>query len=83
MERKVNLGKAKAILDRQRNYLGLVQSMMIAFLFFKEVGWNDLYLLGLLLWPVFIYFDFKYVWQSEVNFIQRRSSAFRKILEKL
>ena len=82
-KKKMNIGKAKAILDRQRNYLSFANFLMLLFLFMQKIEIKWYYLFIIPLWFVWIFIDVKLIWPKEINFIHRQSPMLKEILKSV
>lgn len=78
----MNVGKIKAIIDRQRGYLGIFNFAMVGFLFFDRVGWEWYYLLLIPIWFLFAYLDVRYIIPREFDYLHRKSPVFKELLKK-
>lgn len=78
----MNIGKAKAIFDRQRNYFSTFNFVMIAVLFFKETKWSWYYLLAIPAWMVWTFIDTKYIMPKEFEYLHRKSPVMKELLRK-
>ena len=79
-EMEINIGKIKAIVDRQRNYFGLFNFIMIAYLFFDKVGWQWYYLLIIPFWFLWAYIDVTFIMPRELNYIHHKSPVMKELL---
>lgn len=77
-----DIGKYKALMDRELQYVSRLQFVMIAYLFIKDVGVHWWYLLlipAVILWT---WFDIKYILPSELDYLHGKSPVFQKLLKK-
>jgi hypothetical protein len=79
---KMNIGKFKAIMDRQRNYLAFINFLMIGYLFLQKTGFHWWYLLIIPAWIVFSYLDIRFIWPQELDYSHRKSPVMRELLKK-
>lgn len=79
---RFNIGKYKALFDRQRSYLAVVNFTMLICLFFrdKEIKWY--YILALPIWFIFLYVDVKYIMPQEFKYLHGKSPVFKEILRR-
>jgi hypothetical protein len=78
----MTIGKLKALFDRQRGYLTVVNFLMISWMFFKDFHFKWYYLLILPLWIVFVYVDARYIIPSEQDYLHRKSPVFKELLRR-
>ena len=78
---EINVGKIKAMMDRQRQYISMLNFLMLAYLFFKEVGFQWWYLLVIPVWLIFVYIDLRYIMPSEYNYVWGKNPAYKRLLE--
>ena len=79
---KINIGKIKVIIDRQRNYISIIQFVMIGYLFFKEVGWDWYYLAIIPFWLWFTWYDLVYIAPKELDYWHGKSPVLKEILRR-
>ncbi len=77
----MNIGKYKALFERQRNYFSVLQFLILIYLFVDRAGWNNLYLLILPALFLLAWWDAKYVLPKEQEYLQLKSPVFQKLLE--
>lgn len=77
----IPLGKIKAMIDRELTYFAKVNFLMIAYLFFKDVGWNWWYLLAIPLFLIWTYIDLKYIFPQELKYLHGKSPVFQELLK--
>ena len=77
----MNIGRLKAIADREINYISRFNFVMVAYLFFKEVGFYWWYLLIIPFILVWIYIDIKYIMPSELDYLFRKNPFMSKIMK--
>jgi hypothetical protein len=75
-----NIGKYKAILDRQLSYYSRFNIVMIGYLFFKETGWSWWFMLAIPVAIVWLYIDLN-IMPSEFNYLNRKNPGFNQLLE--
>ena len=78
----LNLGKIKALIDRELNYVSKVNFVMIAYIFFKDVGWNWWYLLAIPIFLIWVIIDIKYIMPDEFNYLHGKSPFMQKLMKK-
>jgi hypothetical protein len=78
----VNIGKLKALLDRQRNYLSVINFLMIGYLFFEKAGFHWWYLVIIPFWLLFVYLDARFIWPRELDYTHRKSPVMKELLRK-
>lgn len=78
----MNIGKIKALIDRELSYVSKINFLMIAYIFFKDVGWNWWYILIIPLFLIWVFIDVKYVMPKEFDYIHGKSPFMRKLMEK-
>lgn len=78
----MNIGKIKAIIDRELSYISKFNFVMIAYLFFKEVGFNWWYLLAIPIFLIWIYIDLKYIMPQEYEYIHNKSPYLKKLMKQ-
>ncbi len=76
----MNLGKFKVIIDRQRGYMYILNSIMLTYLFYKEIGFQWYYLLIIPCIIVFMWFDIKYVMPKEYEYMWSQNPTVKKLL---
>lgn len=76
----MNIGKLKALMDRQRGYLSWINFVMICYLFFEKVGFHWYYYLFGVVWIVIFFIDIRYIMPQEFNYLHRKSPVMREIL---
>lgn len=74
-----SIGKVKAIIDRELAYVAKFNFAMIAYLFFKDVGWSNWYLLSFPIFIVWIYIDVRWIMPSEFGYLHERSPFLREM----
>jgi len=79
----MSIGKFKAIIDRQRGYMGMVNFIMIAYLFFDRTGFEWWYIFALPIWIVFVWLDVKYIMPKEYKFVWDNNPAFQQLKEDM
>ena len=67
------------LVKRQQTYLSIVQAAMIAYLFIKDTGWQWYYWLFVVLYPVWMYFDSRFIHGKEIDYEYQKSRMFRDI----
>lgn len=77
--KNINLGKLKVIIDRELMYVSRFQFIMIAYVFFKDIGWDWRYLSFIPIWLVWIWFDLKYIMSKEITYIHSKSEILKKL----
>jgi len=77
----MNIGMLKAVFDREMNYVSRLNFIMIAYLFFKDVGFHWWYLLLIPFFLVWIYLDIKHIMPKEIDYLHRKSAVIQKILK--
>ena len=80
--KNLNLGKIKALLDRQRSYLVWGNSFVLFYLFFKEVPFHWYYMFLILFLPIGVCIDIKYILPGERSYLDSKSKILKKINEK-
>lgn len=80
---KINIGKYKAIFDREAAYLSKFNFVMILLLLLKDKGFYWYYLFIIPVFFVWVYIDLKFIMPNEFNYTQRKSPVTRKILQEL
>lgn len=78
----MTIGKLKALIDRQRGYLAIINFIMITSMFIERIGWRWYYLLLLPMWGIFAYFDTKYIMPKEFDYLHRKSPVMKELLKK-
>lgn len=78
----LNLGKIKAIVDRELTYISKLNFVMISYIFFKDVGWNWWYLSIIPVYIIWIYIDLKYIMPQEFDYLHNKSPFMKKLLNK-
>ena len=78
----MNIGKFKAIIDRELGYIGRLNFVMIAYLFIKDVGWHWWYLWSIPVFIVWVWIDLKYIMPDEFNYLHNKSPLFAKLLKQ-
>ncbi len=92
--RVFTLGKLLQIMKRQRNYLGYVQFLMIAWLFISDLDclfgfcfslWHKflLILVGVVLWLPVVVFDTWVVYEQELAYGWRKNPEWRRLCDRL
>jgi len=79
----MDLGKLKAIFDREFQYVSKINPVLIGYLFIKEVGWNPWYLLLIPVFLVWVYIDLKYIMPKEFDYLHRKSPVMQKLLKNI
>jgi hypothetical protein len=79
---EINIGKIKVIIDRQKQYIQLINFVMIGYLFLETVGFHWWYLLILPLWVLVGWIDLKYVVPKELEYWHGKSPILRRILNE-
>jgi len=77
----MNIGKLKAIADRELGYIGRLNFVMIAYLFIKDVGFHWWYLLVIPVFLIWIWIDLKYIMPKEFDYLHNKSPLFTKLLK--
>jgi len=77
---KVDIGKIKTLLERQRNYYSLIAIM---FLVITNENWSWWYLLiAMLTLPIAMYLDATYVIPKELDYWHGKSPVLKEILRR-
>jgi hypothetical protein len=71
----VNLGVGKVYIDRISWYVSKIQMLMVAWLFFRDVGWSWWYTVILLSVPFVLWVERKYVLPQETNYVMRKAGV--------
>lgn len=79
---KLKLGQVKAIFDRQKSYLVSFNFLMVAYLFFDKVGFEWWYLLIIPFWFLFSIYDIKYIWPSEMDYVQQKGPVMKLLKDR-
>ena len=77
------IGHYKRLFDRVRNYISSVNFLMLGYLFVKETGWSDWYLLTIPLLFVLAYFDAKIIHPAESESVARKNPILMEIYKKV
>jgi len=75
----MNIGKLKAIIDRELSYVSKFNFVMIGYLFFKEVEFHLWYLSVIPVYLIWVYIDLKYIMPQEYNYIHSKSPFLKKL----
>lgn len=75
------IGKWKAVVDRQRGYLNLLSLLMVTYLFIKEAGFSWYYLLVIPVFAVWTWFDAHYIMSREFDYLHRKSPVLLELLK--
>ena len=78
----INLGKIKALMDRELGYISKINFIMIAYIFFKDIGCSWWYLLGIPVFLIWIIIDIKYIMPDEFNYLHGKSPFMQKLMKK-
>lgn len=79
-KRKMNIGKLKAIFDREINYVSKLNFLMVGYLFISDAGWSWWYLMiipAILIWT---YIDIRYIMKNEIDYVWSKSEILKKII---
>lgn len=82
MKEKLNIGKIKAIADRELSYVSKLNFVMICYLFIEKTGWRWYYLLAIPLFIIWAYIDIKYIMPKEYGYIHSKSPFLQKLMKK-
>jgi len=77
----MNIGKFKAIADRELGYVSKLNFVMIAYLFIKDVGFYWWYLLIIPIFIVWVWIDLKYIMPKEFDYLHNKSPLLSKLLK--
>ena len=77
-----SIGKIKALIDRQRNYISILNFFMLAYLFFEKVGFKWYYLSIIPLFIVWAWIDATYIMPKELDYVHRKSPVLKELLKK-
>ena len=83
MKQKMDIGKAKAIFDREFQYVSKINPILIGYLFIKEVGWHWWFFLFIPAFLIWIYIDLKYIMPKEFDYLHKKSPVFKKLLNNI
>jgi len=78
----MNIGKLKAIIDRELSYVSKFNFVMIGYLFFKDVGFHWWYLFIIPLFLIWVFIDLKYIMPKELNYLHGKSPFLQKLMNK-
>ncbi len=78
----MDLGKIKAIIDRELSYISKFNFVMIAYLFFKDIGFHWWYLLAVPIFIVWVFIDLKHIMPKELNYLHGKSPFMKKLMDK-
>lgn len=76
---KITPGMLKIIMDRELGYLSKFNFVMIAYLFFQDVGFYWWYLLGIPVFLVWVYIDLIYILPTEGEYTARKNPFLRRL----
>jgi len=77
----MNIGKLKAIFDREINYLSRFNFIMIAYLFFGKVGFHWWYLFAIPVFLAWVYIDLTYIMPREMDYLNKKNPGMVKLLK--
>lgn len=78
---KINIGMLKAVFDREMTYAARMNFFMIAYLFFKEVGFSWYYMIAIPFILAWIYFDIKYIMPKEFDYLSKKNPMMRQLIK--
>jgi len=78
----MNIGKLKAIFDREFGYISKLNFLMIVYIFVKEAGIHWWYILLIPLFLLWIYIDLKYIMPKEFDYLSRKNPILMDIWKK-
>lgn len=78
----MNIGKYKALIDRQRGYLSFVNFLILVYLFVEKTGFHWWFVLLLPALLIFAYIDAHYIMPKEFDYLHRKSPVMKELLKK-
>ena len=76
----MDIGKFKAITERQRGYLSFVNFLILLYLFFEKTPFRWWYLLVIPVGIFWTWFDTVYIMPKEYDYLHHKSPVFRELL---
>lgn len=78
---RLNIGIVKAIFDREMTYAARFNFFMIAYLFFKDIGFHWWYLLVIPAAIVWVYIDLRFIMPKEMDYISKKNPMMRQLIK--
>lgn len=78
----MTIGQIKIMIDRNRSYWQLVNTLILLYLFIKDVGWSWWFLIAIPLNIILIWWDHRYIIKTEMKYIHDNSPVLQEILRK-
>jgi hypothetical protein len=75
------LVRFKVLIDRQRNYVAILNFIMLLYLFIDKIGFHWWFLLAIPLLIVWSFIDMKYILPRETNYLHSKSDFLRRLLK--
>jgi hypothetical protein len=76
-----DLGRLKVAFERAKGYLGLLNFVMIGYLFIERSGFRWWYLGVIPLAFIIMIVDIKYILPAQNEYLMTRSKSFRRLLK--
>jgi len=76
------LVKLKVIVDRQKNYLSILNFIMIGYLFIEKTGFKLWYLILIPILLIWGYIDIKYLLPEEITYLHNKSALLRNLINR-
>lgn len=81
---KINIGQIKVLADRQRGYYTWLNTLMLAYLFFKNVGFRWYYPVILIcLLVVSVVVDVKFIMPNELKYMWRKNPMAMEVTREI
>lgn len=83
----INIGKAKAIFDRQRGYLGIINFILLIRLNIVNMKMSLIEIMAIIIGVIVLflisaYIDTRYIMPKEFEYLHRKSPVMKELLKK-